>query len=113
MRGKRTALHFEGCALLAPRTVFVADAHRGDGKRYIMRAARSRMFTVLMGELRMANNLDCLLHPAPIRADAYRCGVKVWPLETARNLGVTSTNGFRNAGRKSTRNACPGKVIRV
>jgi hypothetical protein len=49
----------------------------------------------------------------PLRADAHRSGVKVWPLETARNLGVTSANGFRNAGRKSTRNACPGKVIRL
>jgi hypothetical protein len=46
-----------------------------------------------------------------LRADAHRCGVKVWPLETARNLGVTSANGFRNARRKSTRNTCPGKVI--
>src|SRR5437763_9073476 len=46
-----------------------------------------------------------------IRADAHRCGVKVWPIETARNFGVTSANGFRNAGRKSTRNACRGKVI--
>jgi hypothetical protein len=44
-------------------------------------------------------------------ADAHRCGVKVCPMETARNLGVTSANGFRNAGRKSTSNSCPGKVI--
>jgi hypothetical protein len=56
---------------------------------------------------------DCFAHCVrlAIRADAHRCGVKVWPIETARNLGVTSANGFRNAGRKSTRNACPGKVI--
>jgi hypothetical protein len=32
-------------------------------------------------------------------------------LDSARNSGVTLANGFRNAGRKSTNNACPGKVI--
>ena len=56
---------------------------------------------------------DCFAHSIrfAIRAEAHRCGVKVWPIERARNLGVTSANGFRNAGRKSTRNTCPGKVI--
>jgi len=38
--------------------------------------------------------------------ESHRCGVKVWPLETARNRGVTSANR-----RKSTSNTCPGKVI--
>jgi len=46
-------------------------------------------------------------------ADAHRSGVKVWPLETAWNWGVTSANDFRNAGRRSTRNICPGKVVRL
>jgi hypothetical protein len=46
-----------------------------------------------------------------IGADQACAGVST--LDQQKNFGVISVNGFRNAGRKSTNNLSPGKVVRL
>jgi hypothetical protein len=62
-RGKRTALHFEGCALLAGRTIWIVDAHRGDGRRFVVRAdEKLASYPEVESAMRSCGELPLLRH---------------------------------------------------
>ena len=48
------------------RTIWVADAHRGDGKRFVVRAdEKLSAFVELKSTVRLKNSIDILCRPLP------------------------------------------------